>query len=51
MSKTKSTKARRVAATREHLNVLMEAVALIIARRQMRRHWTTAHRATLSSII
>jgi len=41
--KANSTKTRKVAATREHMNVLMEAVALIIARRQMKRQWPTTH--------
>ncbi len=36
---------------REQLNRLMDAVALIIVRRQMRRYWATGHRATLPSII
>jgi hypothetical protein len=49
--KKNSTKVRQVAPTRERLNVLMEAVAFVIAQRQMKRHWPTLHRATLSSII
>lgn len=44
-------KTRPAVATRERLNQLMEAVALVIARRQMKRHWAIAHRATLASII
>jgi hypothetical protein len=51
LKKKRRTKVRGVAATRERLNVLLEAVALIIARRQMRHHWTTAQRATLTSAI
>jgi hypothetical protein len=39
MLKTKRTEASRTTPTFEELNVLMEAVALIIARRQMRLHW------------
>jgi hypothetical protein len=42
---------RQVVATRERLNSLMEAMALIIARRQMKRHWAAGHRAHLPSII
>ena len=50
--KANTTKARQTGATRENLNVLMEAMALIIARRQMKLHWATAgHRAALPSII
>ena len=49
--KKNSTKVRQVTPGRERLNVLMEAVALVIARRQMKRHWPTLHRATLTSII
>jgi len=49
---TNSTPARRSAPNRDRLNVLMEALALIIARRQMKHHWApSAHRATLPSII
>jgi hypothetical protein len=47
MLKADLTKARGVAATHGHLDVLMEAVALIIARRQMRRQWR-ARRITLT---
>ena len=39
MLKTKRTEASKAAATSDELNVLMEAVALILARRQMKRHW------------
>ena len=46
--KANSSKPRRATADREHLNILMEAVALIIARRQMRRQWAAARRVTLS---
>lgn len=42
MLQTKRIGPSRAAATFEELNRLMEAVALIIARRQMKRHWTTA---------
>jgi hypothetical protein len=49
--KKNSTKVRQVAPARERLNVLMEAVAFVIAQRQMKQHWPTLHRATLSSII
>ena len=45
------TKTRNDLETRERLNQLMEAVALVIARRQMKRHWAVGHRATLASII
>jgi hypothetical protein len=45
------TKTRSMVEARERLNQLMEAVALAIARRQMKRHWATGHRATLPSII
>lgn len=39
-------------ASRQQLNTLMEAMALIIARRQMKRRWPPAgHRAALPSII
>jgi hypothetical protein len=49
---TKLTTARRSPPDRDRLNVLMEALALIIARRQMKHHWApSAHRATLPSII
>lgn len=37
--------------TREGLNRLMEAVAFVIAQRQMKRHWFKGHRTTLPSII
>jgi hypothetical protein len=37
--------------SREQLNTLMEAVALIIARRQMKRRWSSGRRASLPSII
>ncbi len=46
--KANTTKARRSPTTRENLDVLMEAIALIIARRQMRRQWATARRVTLA---
>ncbi len=36
---------------RDRLNQLMDAMALIIARRQMKRYWSTGHRATMPSII
>jgi hypothetical protein len=39
------------AQTREGLNRLMEALAYVIAQRQMKRHWVTGHRTTLPSII
>ena len=46
------TLARESTPDRERLNALMEALALIIARRQMKHHWAPAgHRATLPSII
>ena len=49
---TKPSLARLNTPNRDRLNVLMEAIALIIARRQMKYHWApTAHRATLPSII
>jgi hypothetical protein len=49
---TNHTTARKGSEDRERLNVLMEAIALIIARRQMKSHWAPAgHRATLPSII
>jgi hypothetical protein len=51
MKATPTTTRRRVTATRERLNLLMEAMALILARRQMKRHWDSGHRATLPSII
>jgi hypothetical protein len=35
----------RTATKREQLDVLMEAVALLIARRQMKKHWGSGHRA------
>jgi len=39
-------------ANRQQLNELMEAVALIIARRQMKLRWAPmGHRASLPSII
>jgi hypothetical protein len=41
----------QTSATREQLNRLMEAMALIIARRQMKRHWAGNHRASLISAI
>jgi hypothetical protein len=37
--------------SRERLNRLMDAMALIIVRRQMKHHWATGHRASLPSII
>jgi hypothetical protein len=49
--KKNPTNMRQVEARRERLNLLMEALALVIARRQMKRHWPTLHRATLTSII
>lgn len=45
------TKSRTAVETRDRLNQLMEAVALVIARRQMKHHWAISHRATLASII
>lgn len=36
---------------RERLNRLMDAMAVIIVRRQMAHHWVSGHRATLPSII
>jgi hypothetical protein len=49
---TNPTLARQGSANRDRLNLLMEALALIIARRQMRSHWApSSHRATLPSII
>ena len=45
------TKTRTAAESHQRLNQLMEAVALVIARRQMKRHWAIGHRATLASII
>jgi hypothetical protein len=36
---------------RDQLNRLMEAMAFVIAQRQMKRHWAVGHRATLPSII
>jgi hypothetical protein len=49
---TNPTPARESTPNRDRLNVLMEAVALIIARRQMKHHWAPSdHRATLPSII
>jgi hypothetical protein len=37
---------------RQQVNTLMEALALIIARRQMKLHWAPSdHRTALSSII
>lgn len=45
------TSALRVATKREQLNILMEAVALLIARRQMKKHWGTGHRAALTSFV
>jgi len=41
MSKAKQIKVRNVSAG-ESLNALLEAVALIIARRQMKLQWATA---------
>lgn len=51
MSKKIAIKTPRVPASRERLNILMEAVAFVIAQRQMKRHWATGHRAALTSII
>jgi hypothetical protein len=43
--------ARRTTTKREQLNVLVEAVALLIARRQMKKHWGTGHRVALTSFV
>jgi hypothetical protein len=45
------TKGRQGAPKRERLNLLMEAMAFVIAQRQMKNYWPTMHRATLTSII
>jgi hypothetical protein len=42
MIKTNRAKTSTVTTKRDDLNALMEAVALIIARRQMKRHWATS---------
>ena len=45
------TKTRVADRTRERLNQLMEAVAFVIAQRQMKRYWAAGHGAALTSII
>lgn len=51
MKRNPTTTTRRITSKREQLNALMEAVALVLARRQMKRHWGAGHRATLTSVI
>lgn len=46
----KTTKAPQ-AISRERLNELMDAIALVIARRQMKRYWAPIHTTTLSSVL
>ncbi len=49
--RTNATQARRNA-DRERLNQLMEAIALIIARRQMKSHWAPSGvRGTVPSTV
>ena len=45
------TKTRTADRARERLNQLMEAVAFVIAQRQMKRYWAAGHGAALTSII
>jgi hypothetical protein len=40
----KAIKAPREASTRERLDQLIDAVALVIARRQMKHYWAAGHR-------
>lgn len=47
----KNLKVRQVAPKSERLNLLMEAVAFVIAQRQMRNYWPTLHRSTMTSIV
>jgi hypothetical protein len=49
MSKAKQIKVRNTPTTGESLNVLMEAIALIIARRQMKLQWATVPSRRTSS--
>jgi hypothetical protein len=49
--KRNPTTAQRAASKREQLNVLIEAVALLIARRQMKKHWGTGQRGALTSFV
>ena len=51
MKKRKPDQARAVPQRREELNRLMEAVAFVVAQRQMKRHWAAGPRTTLPSII
>ena len=49
--KQKPSVVRPKSSKRQQLNALMEAVALVIARRQMKSYWGTSHRAVLTSVI
>jgi hypothetical protein len=51
MKKRKPGQALAVLQTRQELNRLMEAVAFVMAQRQMKRRRATGPRATLPSII
>ena len=47
----KTSQAPKKAISREQLNQLMDAMALVIARRQMRHYWAPVHRGSLSATI
>jgi hypothetical protein len=49
--KNKPSAVRPKSSKRQQINALMEAVAFVIARRQMKQHWGTGHRAVLTSVI
>ena len=49
MRKIKASQAPKKAISREQLNQLMDAMALVIARRQMRHYWAPVHADSLNA--